>query len=152
MNTDTKTKNGVPFRLVGITTEEFSSFKSNFDPNDSQLGINMSMDIKVKPADKIVGMFTRFEFSQNENPIMILESACHFNIEDTHWGQMINGAKLIFSSELLTHFLVLSVGTARGILHANQPQWLPGIVLPTFDVSQFITEDGVFELEDDKLI
>ena len=54
--------------------------------------------------------------------------------------------------EVLTHLLVLTVGTSRGIVHAKKPDWLTNLVLPTINVSAVVTEDMIFELAPDDSI
>lgn len=136
----------VPFRLVAITTEDFSTVKSNFQSDDINIGINLAVDVQVNAADYIVAMATRFEFHQNTQPILTLESICHFQVDDKYWPQFVKDESLVIPANLLTHFLVLAVGTARGIIHAKRPMWLQGLILPTLDVSKLIIEDRIFAL------
>lgn len=139
----------VPFRLTSITTEQFATFKSSFHPEEEDVNIGFDINIKVNPKLHAVGMFTRFDFIQKSSTVMVLESACHFELDREYWQKQSKENEIVLSTDLLTHFLVLSVGTARGIIHAKKPNWLEGVLLPTFDVSNFITEDRIFKLSDD---
>ena len=56
---------------------------------------------------------------------------------------MVKQEGLILPIDLLTHLLVLTVGTSRGVIHAKKPKDLQDIMLPTFDVTRHFKQDLV---------
>jgi|GEM_PF-909696 hypothetical protein len=140
----------IPFRLVNITTEEFATFKDHFRGHNKEYDIELSAYVKANAETHLLGLYTRFTFQQEDQPILVLESACHFHLDDSFWSENTVDDKLVLPVKFATHLLMLSVGTARGIIHAKKPAWLDGYVLGTVDVSQlFGNEDLVIELSDD---
>lgn len=142
----TDSKSIVPFRLVNITTEEFAVFKENFDGGDESFGINLDVQFRANTEEHVVGVFSKFTFDQHGQMVMILGCACHFLIKDEYWQTIITNEQLVLDAGLLEHFLVLTVGTARGIVHAKRPTWLHSLILPTMNISSIVKGDLVFDL------
>lgn len=136
----------IKFTLVDINTEQFASFQDKFDSQNSEIEISFGVDFKLDSQDHLIGVFTRYEFLQKNQVVLMLECSCGFEIESNYWKSCIKGEKIIFPPFLLTHLLVLCVGTARGIIHAKKPVQLQQLMLPTLNVSQIITEDMAFSL------
>lgn len=131
------------FRLIGITTEEFATFRENYDADNPKLEIGLNVQIKANQQNHLVGMFTRFTFNQKDSTVLILESACHFKIEEDFWKSIHEEQEIILPPDFATHLLVLSVGTARGIIHAKKPGWLENLVLTTLDVSTIFANEEI---------
>lgn len=146
------TKPKIGFKLVNITTEEFALIEDNF-PTEAQAksGIKLSASIKIDPLSRLVGIFTKFQFLNEEEPFLILEVACHFLLLQETWDSFTEDENntIRLPQNLLTHFLVLTVGTARGVIHAKKPKELEGVVLPTLNVSNFFNEDQLINLDDE---
>jgi len=134
---------GIPFRLVDITTEEFATFKENYQPDNSEYTIELNVEFKVNKSNQLLGLFSRFTFNQDHNPVLLLESGCHFQIQPDFWEELEDDKGLIIPSGFATHLLILAVGTARGIIHAKKPGWLENLVLTTIDVSKVFGEEGI---------
>jgi hypothetical protein len=143
-----KKSDKISFQLVSITTDEFATFKENYDPEKKGFEINLDLDIRVNDEQKIVGMFTRIIFEQKSKPVLLLKSGCHFQLDPAFWESQTADNMLNLPVDLLTHFLVIAVGTARGIVHAKKPAWLSDIILPTLNVSTMIKEDIQFNLQE----
>ncbi len=151
MNKPSKSeKTKVPFKLSGITTEQYATFQENYLNAEADFDINFSLNIKIDKEGKLVGLFTRFTFLQEEQPVLLLECACHFVIDSTYWKSQTKGNELTLPAGLITHFIMLTIGTARGIIHAKKPKWLSHILLPTFDVSNIISGDQVYNLNEEE--
>ncbi len=140
---DNKQKQGIPFRLLRITTEDFATFREHYDFKNVNVNLDLYVQIKANQKDQVIGLFTRFSFTQKESPILILESACHFEIDKTFWEQAEKGNDLVLPSHFATHLLVLAIGTARGIIHAKKPAWLENLVLNILDVSMIFGEEDI---------
>jgi len=145
-----KNRNSVPFRLLDITTEQFAVFQENHKAGNYEFEINFRTKVNISSEEKTVGIFTNYSFSQKVGIVLVLECACHFNIEENHWNKSIDNGILTLDKGLLTHFLVLTVGTSRGVLHAKKPKWLENMMLPTLNVTSIIGEDMSFDLTDEE--
>src|SRR6056297_328722 len=117
-------KGVVNFRLSAITTEEFATFKENHIREKEDFDINLSLQIKANREKHLIGIFTRFSFEQENKPVLLLECACHFLIEERFWNSREFEDHINLPKNFATHLLVLTVGTARGIIHAKKPIWL----------------------------
>lgn len=145
-------KGKVGFQLVDITTEEFAVIEDNF-PSESNdiVGISYGTEVKANDELTLVGLFVKFQFTNNDQPFLICEIGCHFIIKAEDWKACTNpDSSITFKKGLLTHLLVLTVGTCRGVIHAKKPKALDGIVLPTFDVTKHFTEDVTLPLIQDE--
>lgn len=146
-------KKGIGFRLAGITTEEYAELPDHFpDPKQSRVGIKLLKGIIPDDKKQMIGMAAKFEFLNDDQVFLILEVVCHFKIEPDYWDSIKDAEAntLTLDKKLLTHFLVLTVGTARGVLHAKKPKELYHLLLPTFDVTSEFDEDIVLSLSTDE--
>jgi len=145
-----KKQNAVQFQFVDIKTEDYATFKDNFLPKVKSFDLSIDLDVKIKSTQFLVGIFPKFTFSQQHLPVLQLLCSCHFKLEKDYWNAQIKGDKLTLSKDLISHLLVLTIGTARGIIHEKKPNWLDTFILPTLDVSDMIHEDMVFNLSTQK--
>jgi len=83
---------------------------------------------------------------------LVLEISCLFRIEDISWAKIHsedNSNLLVVPKNLATHLLILTIGTARGVLHAKTENTeFNKFSLPTLDVSNLIQEDVVINIGD----
>lgn len=142
----------VPFRLNHISTEQFATIKSAFSEEGGKIGLSTSMSFGVNPTAKSIAAISKFEFDQNKNVFLLIEVACHFEIEDTAWNAMLeeSGERLVLPEGLAMHFAVLTVGTARGVLHAKtEKTTFNQFVLPTVNLSGVIKDNIVLDLKEE---
>ena len=142
----TKKTKAVPFRMLSISTDYLTIDRDNYLGENEEFDIGLAVDVKVNNADYLTGVYTTFNFNHEDKPVFTLKCGCHFQIKASYWDQQIQNGKLRLPSHFLTHLLVLSVGTARGIIHASRPEWLKNVFLPTIDVSRLIKDDMIFDL------
>jgi hypothetical protein len=140
-----KTKS-IPFQLVDISTEQFATFRDNHTEGDYEFAIDFSVRVSVDKKENVVGVFTKYQFDQEEKPVLVIECGCHFSINEDYWNNNLKGDILTVDKGLLTHLLVLTVGTSRGVLHAKKPKWLDSLLLPTLNVASSITDDFTIDL------
>ncbi len=140
-------KNVAPFRLAAISTDSFATYKKNFIGDESGFDIGFDVDVRINAGSHIIGLLTSFVFEQKEHPVMMLTCGCHFEIAEGYWNKQVQDNQLTLPANLVTHLLVLTVGTGRGIIHAKKPHWLDQILLPTLNVSGLVKEDMVFNLD-----
>ncbi len=137
----------VGFGLASIRTEQFALIDSNYDADKSvEYAINFS-SAKVD-EEKTLSVLFSVRFEQEEQPFIILDVSCHFKIENDSWENFkIKDEKaLLIPRGFITHLCVLTVGTARGVLHTKtEGSNFNGFILPTLNLTEIITEDARIE-------
>lgn len=139
----------VGFALQKITTEQFALIESGFVDNGN---IKLKIDLRFAADDvqKVVSVFSSFTFESEQKPFIIIETGCHFNINDETWVQMYRTEekKIHLPKELITHLAVLTIGTTRGILHAKtENTCFNKYLLPTINVTELVKEDAIFSFD-----
>jgi len=140
--------NGVPFRLLGLKTVQYAVFDSvevEQDKIDLETGILFGLD-----ADKyVVGVGTRFTFHSGNQPFLLIELRCEFNIEDEAWRSFqVDSNKIAFPKVLMEHLTTITVGSCRGALHAKTEGTIYNqYLIPTINLTEFIKKDVEFNLD-----
>jgi hypothetical protein len=145
---DTKPTN-IGFTLTKITTEQFAILESNLDA-EGAISINTNLRFAADELKKMVGVFAAFIFESNQKQFLIIEAGCHFSILSEAWENMLNieAGQLIIPKGFMQHLAMLTVGTARGILHAKtEGSCFNKYHLPTINVTGIIKEDSIFQFE-----
>jgi hypothetical protein len=143
-----KKNENVHFKLVDISIDQFATFKENYHEGDYDFDIDFNVRVSVDDNQQIVGVFSKYQFDQKNSPVLVIECGCHFYLDDTYWAENLTGNILTLDKALLTHLLVLTVGTSRGVLHAKKPNWLDSLLLPTLNVTDSIEGDLSFDLSE----
>jgi hypothetical protein len=150
METKTKTKiktKTVGFSLRKVSTEQFAIIEEGFEEKANiRLGTNIRSGADEK--QKMVSVFTFFTFESNSKPFLIIEAGCHFVLKDDAWGQMLNKDEncLNVPKGILQHLAMLTIGTARGILHAKtEGTCFNKFIIPAINVTEMITEDSIIK-------
>jgi hypothetical protein len=141
--------NQVGFRLLKITTVQFAVIENAFlesEPIQLGAGVNYAIDEK----NKAIACIVRFQFAINESPFLIIHVKCDFRIKDNAWMSFIDADKneIKFPIDFVRHLAVLTVGTARGILHSKTENTkFNKYFLPTINVNELIKEGFSFKIE-----
>ncbi len=137
--------NDISFKLHAIKTEQFAIIEDTYNESDAvQLQSNYRFGSVV--SDKLVAVLVNYRFKSPNGVFLTIEVSCLFDIKPESWESIYNSEKseLILPKAIATHLLVLTIGTARGVLHAkteNTPY--NRFILPTLNVSESIKEDVV---------
>lgn len=135
--------NKIGFQLIGIRTDQFAIVNQEFDIN-KQFDITVIFEIGKDNNQKIVSVLFKSKFIEKETTILILECSCNFKISDESWNtfQDPDSNVLILPSGFISHLAVITVGTARGILHAKtEGTKFNGLILPTLNISEVFKSD-----------
>lgn len=139
----------VGFQMSGIQTTQFATVESALKDGDK---VNLKTNIRfgANAGNKSVSVLAKFEFVQRNKPILIIEVACSFAIEPEAWTKMCSedGTACTLPRSIAMHLAVLTVGTARGVLHAkteNTP--FNRFMLPTINLTKLIEGDAELKLE-----
>lgn len=136
----------IPFSLRSISTEEFATIKNCYN-KEEKINLETGYGYGLNTEDHSIGVKFSVTFKCGENPFIVLKILCEFDIEPETFLSLKREDKYIIPKGFLTHMTVLTVGTARGILHAKlEKSGFEKFILPTLDISKMIEEDFVFEL------
>lgn len=139
----------IGFSLKKITTEQFAIIESAFkEGEDVQFSVNAKYGINEK--DKMVAVFVSPAFYQDKKAFLVLEIGCHFKIVDEAWESFKNKdkTKLTIPVGFIRHLIMLTIGTARGVLHSrteNTP--FNNFLMPTINVTEIVKSGVAFNLK-----
>ena len=140
-------KKNISFRLLNIVTEQFATFELENIPETNEL--NSELQFSINPENRIVACKMKFQFLHENQTIVVLTVVCNFDIEVNSWNNnIVSNKKITLPKHLLEHLCVITVGTARGILHAKtENTFFNKFMIPTLDVSNLVEKDVVFEIK-----
>lgn len=136
----------IRFTIKSISTEEFATIKNCYKEHE-EVGIETGYGYGINPDDHSVFVNFSLMFKCQENPFIILKVSCGFEIIEEDFLKLKNKNKISIPTGFLTHITVLTIGTARGILHAKLDKTgFEQFILPTLNISEMLQEDVEFEL------
>lgn len=140
-------KKNISFRLLNIVTEQFATFELENIPDTNEL--NSELQFSINPENRVVACKMKFQFLHENQTIVVLTVVCNFDIEVNSWNNnIVSNKKNTLPKHLLEHLCVITVGTARGILHAKtENTFFNKFMIPTLDVSNLVEKDVVFEIK-----
>lgn len=138
----------VTFAIKSIETVEFATMSDAYK-NGEKVGIATGFDLGLSNDDHALKVQFNLSFICEDRPFIILKVACDFAIEPKDFDKFKDkqGKKVTIPKGFLTHLAVLTVGTARGVLHAKLDNTdFDQFLLPSLNISQMIESDVVFDL------
>jgi hypothetical protein len=141
----------IGFNLIKVSTEQFAII-GELPQKDDNINVSTTIRFGCSAIERIVGVFTKFTFSESSNsPFLLVEGGCHFQIATVDWDSLRSKEtnSIILPKGFVTHLLFLCIGTTRGILHSrteNTP--LNKYYLPLINVSKLADKDVVFSLNE----
>ena len=136
----------ISFGIIAIKTEQFAVLEEKFS-SKKEININTKLEFKISTDNYQFGIFSTFDFIQGNKQLIKLQVSCHFSIAEENWKSFLNENQIIFPAGFVKHLAVISIGTARGILHSKtEGTSYNTFVLPTINVDQIIENDVVFNL------
>lgn len=140
-------KKQISFKLLNIVTEQFATFEVENLPEVKDL--RYDLQFSINPEKRIVSCRMKFQFLHNVQPIIVLTVVCNFDVEESSWNnQIISNKKITLPKHFLEHLCVLTVGTARGVLHTKtENTFFNKFIIPTLNVSNLVEKDVVFEIK-----
>lgn len=142
------TYNELGFAFTGLRTISFAiidkAYKKSGETN-LMTGLGFGLDID----DHVITCNIRFSFEKKKDqPFLILEVQALFEIEKDDFLNKVkqDDNTYLVAKGLAVHFAVLTIGSARGILHAKT-EGTPynEFLLPTINVNNMLEEDVIFE-------
>lgn len=143
-------ENKVGFGLIKITTEQFAIIESAFIESETiQMGVGIEYGIDVE--HKVVACIIRFELMIKNSPFLLIHVRCDFGVEEDAWAEFSceENKSICFPQGFARHLAVLTVGTARGVLHAKtESTRFNEFSLPTININDFVKEDVSFNFDE----
>lgn len=139
--------NQIAFSLIKITTEQFAMLNGEAKKEIINLGSQLRFDLDEK--NNILIVFVKFVFQEKDQPFLLIESGCHFKISTDTWSILIKEEKrqICFPKTLISHLVVITIGTTRGVLHTKTENTVFNeFLLPTIDVNELVLKDLKFKL------
>jgi len=138
----------IQFSIKSITTEEFATIKTCYKEQEN-VAIETGYGFGIIPSEHTLVVNFSLMFKCQDNPFIILKISCGFDIEHQAFLNLESKEKnkLTIPKGFLTHLIVLTIGTARGILHAKlEKSGFEQFILPTLNIADMIKDDMEFEL------
>ncbi len=143
------TATSIKFSIKSIVTDEFATIKSCYKEAE-EVKIETGYEFGISPEDNFLVVGLSVFFKCIENPFIILKIKCGFDIDPQAFEELKGEEtrKYIVPKGFLTHLTVLTIGTARGILHARlEKSGFEQFILPTLNISDMLKEDMLFEVQ-----
>jgi len=139
----------IPFRLDYMETQEWAVFLENYSKKEDKTVIDFNFSFNVNVETKAVSCILKISLLQDNKVFLVLSVIFIFKIEEKAWNKMISKDSITIPEGLKEHFLVLSIGTIRGVLFEKTGYNKMGIdkfILPTQDIRTQTGSDLVFDL------
>ncbi|MVT09690.1 hypothetical protein [Chitinophaga tropicalis] len=129
------------FILKGINTEEFALIEEAYNQFE-QSGCQFSIKFGSLPNKRIIAVIVRFTFDQKKTPFLILELGCQFEVESQSWEDISARNNVVLPVDFARHLASISLGVARGVLHAKtESSVLNQFMVPAIDLQSIIKEE-----------
>ncbi|MFN7373010.1 MAG: hypothetical protein ACK5SK_12055 [Cyclobacteriaceae bacterium] len=137
--------NTIEFALARINTEQFAIIEEGFREG-TPVALNTNLRYGIDRANRVVAVYSLFQFEQERIPFLKVELLMQFAIAEKSWQPFLRDeVTTIIPKGFLAHLAMITVGTARGVLHAKtEGTRFNEFVLPTINVAEMVKEDGVF--------
>jgi hypothetical protein len=139
-------KDVVQFSISRVSTEQFAVIEEAFQEG-TNVNLNTSIRFAIDRVNRIVAVFCQFKFEQKNIPFIKIEVSNHFIVAPDSWSSFLkDDITTVIPKGFLTHLGMITVGTARGVLHTKtEGTRFNEFILPTVNVMDMIKEDGVFK-------
>jgi len=136
----------VRFVINGIKTEQFAIFEVIFY-SKKETCLQTELQFKLDQSKKQMAVFLEFEFMQGKKVFLKVQVSCHFKIDEGYWNLFIEENKLIVPKDFLTHLVMISTDTSRGVLFAKtEATPFSKYIIPSINVAEMIKEDASFDM------
>ena len=143
-----KRNDPIGFSLISLSTEQFALLEEDVDIKD-MFNIQTQIRFGASQENRYIQAIIKFKFEAKDRPFIVLEVASIFSVREEDWDSLINNEKdsIVFPRNFVLHLSILTVGAARGILHAKtENSTYHNILLPTIDVASLVKSDIIISL------
>lgn len=143
------TYNQLGFAFTGLRTLSFATIDAAYKKS-GEVNLFTSLGFGLDINDHTITCKARFTFEKKKDqPFLILEVQALFEVSENDFLSKVKQEdnNYLIAQGLAIHFAVLTVGSARGVLHAKTEGGpYNEYLLPTIDVKEMIPEDIIFKL------
>lgn len=142
-------ENIVEFSIVKVVTEQFAIIEKAFNETE-EINLNTNLRFAIDGDARIVMVSILFQFEQKAIPFLMVEVSCQFIISPKSWSLFVKDkATTVIPKDFMTHLGMITVGTARGVLHTKtEGTKFNDFVLPTINVRGMVSDDFSFTDKD----
>ncbi len=134
----------VPFKLNAISTVQFASFPE-VKVNEDDITLETGLKFGKNEQERLISVFAQVKFACSTTIFLTIEVGCEFEVMEEQFSSFSKPQGLTVPKALISHFAVITLGTARGALHAKTEGTIFNhYILPTINVTDLITDDLVF--------
>ncbi|NBP68200.1 MAG: hypothetical protein EBU52_05605 [Cytophagia bacterium] len=139
-------KEVVEFSIVKVITEQFAIIEKAFAETE-EINLNTNLRFAIDRDERVVVVYVLFKFEQKDIPFLMVEVSCRFLISSKSWSAFIkDDVNTVIPKEFLTHLGMITVGTARGVLHTKtEGTGFNDFILPTINVVDMVKDDVSFK-------
>ncbi|NBW34803.1 MAG: hypothetical protein EBR30_07245 [Cytophagia bacterium] len=139
-------KEVVEFSIVKVITEQFAIIEKAFAETE-EINLNTNLRFAIDRDERVVVVYVLFKFEQKDIPFLMVEVSCRFLISTNSWTAFIkDDVNTVIPKEFLTHLGMITVGTARGVLHTKtEGTGFNDFILPTINVVDMVKDDVSFK-------
>ena len=136
----------VRFRMFKINVEQFAMLVEKMQQDKHEVMVETRFQFKVAHDHKVAPV-ARFMFTNKEQPTLMLELSCEFDIYPEDWKKMVKNDEVTVSKETLCYLAAQTVGVARGVLYCKtEGTPFNKLILPSINVASMIKEDLTMSL------
>lgn len=137
----------INFLLRGIATDQFAVF-DQFYKESAEIQLGNEIVFNSNEEARVIIVAVRYVFAIEGNPFLVLQTSCHFQIEEESWlhAHIPEQGQFRIPRGFATHLAVVTVGTARGVLHAkteNTP--FNKFLIPMQNLIEALPEDVILK-------
>lgn len=133
----------IGFSLHKIIDQQFAIIEESYNENE-EVNLSTEINFAFDKENRIVVVFTKFIYLQNNIPFIIIEIGFQFMFDEPTWNNFYNieTKKITIPKQIAQHLSVITIGTARGILHTKtEGSKFNMFLLPSINVTEILKED-----------
>lgn len=135
----------VQFRMSRISVEQFAILVE--EAPQAEIVVDSDVSFGVIPNKQVVAVKFNITFTHEDKKLLVMELHCYFNVRPEDWKKFEKENKVVIPKDLLAHFAMHTVGTARGVLYCKTEGTLYNqFIIPPMNVTERIPEDIVIDL------
>lgn len=135
----------VQFRMSRISVEQFAILVE--EAPQAEIVVDSDVSFGVIPNKQVVAVKFNITFTHEDKKLLVMELHCYFNVRPEDWKKFEKENKVVIPKDLLAHFAMHTVGTARGVLYCKTEGSLYNqFIIPPMNVAERIPEDIVIDL------
>mgnify|MGYP003593402348 CR=1 FL=1 len=136
-----KSVESIQFRLGQLKTLQYATIDPG-GPEGGKINFSAGLAFGADSRTKTLVCICNYTANVEEKPFIILEVSVEFPVEENSWMEIVNDGKITLSAEFARHLGVITVGSARGVLHAKTENTLFNqYPIPLLNLFNILKED-----------